>query len=871
MQSSASTTQAVPPQQTPPDLFADVQFWINDDVDQTTHDEIRKLLFQGGAQEYNPSSTPSGSASASTQLRFELDAVTHVIANSVEFEEYRHCIEPTLPESSPDSKRPLVVTPDWVRRSAHLKIRLKEDRFSCRAEMIFSGLCVTASKSEVSKADRELISSIVAAYGGLWREDHFFDVNVLLTTSISSNKLARILNSPGKQTICVAPQWISDSWRLQKRLPLDSYQFLPGQAKLPPCFAGKTASGSPLTSPRRDRVAMSLVGEKSRSSASAGSARGVFRGKSVLLARDVCRASEQQLRSLEHFVRHSGGTIRRAPTDLDGIAQAARNSDYVVCRYREVQEFREAIRQSKQVGNLTWLIWVVSNDRLSDPRQEPLHFPVPRTPIAEFQGVAITISNYRGATRQYLTKMVKLMGATFSGTLTAQTSLCVAANLASEKTERARDWGVPVVNHKYIVDSFLAWAPVERAKLKYIDFPDGVDYNLDVGDTRVTDESLGPWIDDAISNNEPVDLPTSDPAVPSLHYAADETSSAETGSGGATSEPQPASDQTTDVAEPADATHIEHTSPPATPTRRHSQGEANVSSEADATDGAHSVPASPSSHRGTKRSRLTVLGESTKQPSCASAELASADASATKKLKTAVVSAAEVEGEVRVATSNYKLKKTDETKLRAAGVVVVDSIERAHVLVTPKLSRSPKMLYAIASGAVAIVSPDWLGACMKQRTAVSTADYALVDREGEKAYGIQLADVLERRQSIFAQGIYCGHKFWLGRGVDDTGSLASLIGAAGGKLGQGKWDEEALREDPEHCHLVVEEDHAAEWRPLVGTSTIDGEPLKLFKKQLVTDCIFEQQPRWDRHLVDGPPGAKTTPSKRVRTPKRISR
>ncbi len=59
--------------------------------------------------------------------------------------------------------------------------------------------------------------------------------------------------------------------------------------------------------------------------------------------------------------------------------------------------------------------------------------------------------------------------------------------------------------------------------------------------------------------------------------------------------------------------------------------------------------------------------------------------------------------------------------------------------------------------------------------------------------------------------------------------------------------------------------------PLVGTSTIDGEPLKLFKKQLVTDCIFEQQPRWDRHLVDGPPGAKTTPSKRMRTPKRISR
>ncbi len=93
--------------------------------------------------------------------------------------------------------------------------------------MIFSGLCVAASKSELSKADRELISSIVSAYGGLWREDHFFDVNVFLTTNTSSTKLAKIINAPGKQTICAAPQWISDSWRLQKLLPLDSYQFLP--------------------------------------------------------------------------------------------------------------------------------------------------------------------------------------------------------------------------------------------------------------------------------------------------------------------------------------------------------------------------------------------------------------------------------------------------------------------------------------------------------------------------------------------------------------------------------------------------------------------------------------------------------------------
>ena len=901
-------------------------------------------------------------------VRFELDSVTHVIALGEEFPEYLHCIEPTLPDQAAPGKRPTVVTVSKLKSSfgfpsllgslsaltqdeptcvfgltpprclspicgssvyplnrPHLAVRLKEEQFSCRSAMIFSGLCVAASKSEISKADRELISSIVSAYGGLWREDHFFDVNVFLTTTNSSSKLRKIINTPGKQTICVAPQWISDSWRLQKRLPLDSYQFHHGQAKPPPCFAGRTASGSPLTSPRRDRVAMSLTAGSKRSitdndgkGSGANREKSVFRGKSVLLARDVCRASEQQLRSLEHFIRISGGTVRRAPKALNGIAQAVRNSDFVVCRYREVQEFREAIRQSKQVGNLTWLIWVVSNDAMTDPREEPLHFPVPRQGIPEFKNASITISNYRGATRQYLTKMIKLMGATFSGTLTAQISLCVAANLKSEKTDKAREWKVPVVNHKYIVDSFLAWAPVERAKLKYIDFPEGVDYNLDVGEIRVTDESLGPWIDDAINNDEPEDMPMSDPVAPVLNfakYASVEPSAAEP-------EPEPEQDpapvrlaeerETTEqpleefrgeVLEPvlnrADSAGLEHTSPPATPSL--SRERAPVQEEKTATSassdrssspspadaGAENVPLSPAksapSPRGTKRSRMHVLQDSVRQPTANGPDgedtTSETEASSKKVKKGDAVTSEEQSIEaasdapVRVATSNYKLKKAEETRLRSVGIDIVDDIEIADVLVTPKISRSPKMLYAIASGSIAIVSPDWLQACLKRReyiairTETGASPFHLVDREGEKTYGINLSDVMQRRETDFTQGIYYGHKFWLGRGVDENGSFSRLIEAAGGEVLPLPFDEEKLLSDPDRFHLVVGEDHTIEWRDLVGLPTVKGEPLQLYKKQLVTDCIFEQQPRWDRHLVDInrlPTSAGITPVKRGR-------
>lgn len=778
--------------------------------------------------------------------------------------------------------------------------------------MLFSGLCVTASKSELPKADRELISSIVSAYGGIWREEHFYDVNVFVTTSISNSKLNKYINTPGREAVCVAPQWISDSWRLQKLLPKASYQFLLGQGR-PPCFAGKSISGSPLSSPKRERIAMSPPGP--------GQNKTLFVGKSVLLARDVCRASEQQLRSLEHFIKLSGGSVRRAPTEINGIAQAVRNSDYVVCRYREVQEFREAIRQSKQVGNLAWLIWVVSNDTFSDPREEPLHFPVPQEGIPEFKHTSITISNYRGASRQYLTKMIKLMGANFSGTLTARTSLCVAANLASEKTDKAKEWKIPIVNHKYIVDSFLAWAPVERAKLRYIDFPEGVDYNVDVGETRVTDESLGPWIDDAVNNDEPEDMPTSDPISPTEaplaapSTAADRVAVEEVKVREAEPLAQEAGDVSVAFSAHAGGSDCPGTSPPATPALQqsaieHHDGSTTMSASSDMPSSpgpsAHPINTagfsptkSPLSQRGAKRGRLSILQDSVRQPTLDDVE-ARDEEEATEKTTAAPTKRAKIaashrnskqrssspaqddnqadvssEAPLRVATSNYKLRKTEEAKLKNLGIDLVDDIEIADVLVTPKVSRSPKMLYAIASGNVAIVSPDWLQACLKKReciavgSRVGASPYDLVDREGEKTYGISLAEVLQRRRHEFTQGIYHGHKFWLSRGVDENGSFSTLIEAAGGQVLPVPFDEAKLLSEPEHYHLIVGEDHTIEWRDLVGMPTVTGEPLKLYKKQLITDCIFEQQPRWDRHLVDtvkaaGGDSGNNTPNKRGR-------
>lgn len=775
---------------------------------------------QGGAEEVERRGTTSTS-----QSRFALDSTTHVIAMSEDFAEYRFCTEPSAHDGA-QTDRPIAVTPQWVRRSAQLGLLQKERHFSCLSSMIFSGLCVAALASKMARADREVIGNVVPAYGGVWREDVYGDVNVLLTTTLDSKRITAFLKLNGANLVLAAPNWINDSWRARRLLPLDKYRFDPTTGQVPPCLASASASPSAArSSPSIDKT--------------------VFKNKCILLSRDIGRASEQQLRSLEHFIRSSGGTVRRAPSELKGITQAVRNSDYIVCRFRDVQEYREAIRQKKTVANLAWLIAVISNDALTDPKDEPLHYPVPRAAIPDFQGLAVTVTSYRGEQRAYIVKLIKLLGATFDGTLTRDTGLCVAANMQSEKTLKARDWSVPIVNHRYIVDCFLAWTALERDNLKYIDFPDGVDYGAEVGSAKVTDESLGPWIHDALEADEPSDLPASESGLhPSstciVPSSTNENSVQPIRHDGVPAHQRPA---LTEI----DASVMNQDTPTKTAPRK------RVASEQLDEEPA-AKHASGESHR-----RAPPAQEHTPPASDASDEvnkqlaLRSATPVARGGIHTPASSPAKRDGQqhvTRIVTSNYPLKKEDVGRLRRLGVHVVERMEEADVLVTSKLSRSPKMLYAIAKGTITIVQPSWIEACLADESVAPVDAYGLRDTQGEESYGVKLADVLQRR-SIYPNGLYDGHSFWLARGVDDAGSFKTLILAAGGKvLPSAKRDDDLLVSDPDHYHYIVDENHKAEWKHLVGQLTQHGTPLRLYKRELISSSIFAQQYRWDHEYVD---------------------
>ncbi len=289
-------------------------------------------------------------------------------------------------------------------------------------------------------------------------------------------------------------------------------------------------------------------------------------------------------------------------------------------------------------------------------------------------------------------------------------------------------------------------------------------------------------------------MPTSDPVTAIAPYAALEESAAEPAQSAevreAVQEPQAPRGVVVEepVAAHAGSSDTAGTSPPATPSLSHHGLPAlydgsttfDTSSEMPSSPGpSRTYPKTsakseeePARARGTKRSRMSILQDSVRQTTtdlleakAVEHELA-AQKSAPKRSRRSVTPSTTAASEhdddpavrgdepLRVATSNYKLKKTEETKLKALGIEIVDDIEIADVLVTPKVSRSPKMLYAIASGDVAILSPDWLQACLRTRECIApeTGSYNLVDRDGEKTYGIVLADVIQRRKREFTRG-----------------------------------------------------------------------------------------------------------------------
>ncbi|WFC99758.1 regulator of Ty1 Transposition [Malassezia yamatoensis] len=456
-------------------LFDGVRYAFADTITRNQREETEKLLRENGAQ----------SAEAfDDRVAFEAN-VTHFISSASHSSFLRWCQPLSDVQSSRTSTEPCAVTPQWVTRSVLLKSLQPEGLYSPDPSRLFSGVVISCAS--LSPHDQEVIGAAVESLGGAVKQTLCEEVTHLVAISRESAKVRALEQRPDIQVQVVAPHWINDSFRLNRKLPLNDYLFdLRAANSLPVCLCAswdrpEPSGSSPLSSSIDDAPA-------------------VLTGKRVLFARDIhggALESHPELHSLRDRVEAAGGLCNETvvpDASYDRVYAAVRESDLVVARYRESEEFGAAILQNKPVGTLLWLVQILSKNRIIASRDRLLHFPYPREPVRGFSQLAVTITNYSGAARSYLKELIAKMGGNFTPHMTPSHDVCIALDLVGEKVKKAREWNIPVVNHIWLEQCFATWTKQNLAQEQFISFPGAAQLKAVVGHAGVPDSCLEPWL-----------------------------------------------------------------------------------------------------------------------------------------------------------------------------------------------------------------------------------------------------------------------------------------------------------------------------------------------------------------------------------------
>ncbi|KAH9985593.1 hypothetical protein BJV77DRAFT_919798, partial [Russula vinacea] len=141
-----------------------------------------------------------------------------------------------------------------------------------------------------------------------------------------------------------------------------------------------------------------------------------------------------------------------------------------------VTDVRLSPHGRKLIGSLTWLFHVEYTGTIGAPTAQLLHYPVPKKSIEGFSAHAITVTNYTGDAHRYLIKLIGLMGATFTPSMSWRNTI------SGRKATKARDWSIPVVNHTWLEDCFIRWKTLSVGLEKYVAFPPGLDFSNHLGE-----------------------------------------------------------------------------------------------------------------------------------------------------------------------------------------------------------------------------------------------------------------------------------------------------------------------------------------------------------------------------------------------------
>ncbi|KAI0187537.1 hypothetical protein EV127DRAFT_144692 [Xylaria flabelliformis] len=716
--------------------------------------------------------------------------ITHLISNTIEFPQYDKAATMMIP----------VVKHKWINASL-AKGKLAQIRpYTPDPRMIFSDVMLACA--DIPGTDKDTIIGATMAMGGMYS-----DQVTKLTTHVCALSMdhPKVKMAEERKHPCkiVLPHWFDDCFKLGKRIDEGPYT-LPNpeilrvssdesvDAKESPYLEGAVTTEPKYLPPPDSSRERSLRLT-------------VFEEKKLMLSKDM-DINDRFRRIIVDLITKSGGQVTESPDDCD----------WLICRYRDAEEYIRASQLGKTVGNKAWLFYIIQNNIWSNPLHRLLHYPEPRNGIPGFEELTISVSNYGGEARTYLENLVKSAGGTFTKNLKAENTHLITARDNSEKCEAAREWNVHMINHLWIEESYAKCQMQSVTVSKYTHFPPRTNLGEIIGQTFFDEKTLQDLYFPGntemtavvpVRKRKALDITGEDPAVESSDPSAaagrprkqfDIMRDANTDNAEMVALPPSTKRRSTEFATPARGRHVRSGKENDTP----SSVTSSSRSAKDKALGRLSTLApdialyEKEKKRGLKdgqpwggkraadyieREHLNRRQASSPSPG-EDKEPSKAEKRPTKKARPTLP-----EVEVRVILTGFKRwvndpqkEDTDRKKLRDMGIAVVQDGQPCDYLIAPQLVRTVKFLRNLSKGAI-ILSSTWIEECLDTKQVPDPEKYVLRDKENEKRFGLKLETSIQRAQENNGQ-LLAGIPIYCTAGIKNGTESYQAIAEANGAI-----------------------------------------------------------------------------------------
>lgn len=419
--------------------------------------------------------------------------VTHIISNTVEFIEYIQSQQLMIP----------VTTADWLEETMKSNKPPNHKNFNPNPNFFLKNVFLCVDDDDILVTDKEAMYAGVRAFGGQYLEDLTRHTTHLICKNSKSLKFI-IASSVSVQTPglsestgikIVLPQWISDC--IMSGTKLDETRYLLTNPLVE--SSGKPLAETPNTQNLQNLSQIStLTTQENIPSEIHKSHSKLFKDKSFFISSDYS-LSDRMTECIEALIKlHEGKVVKEFDTS---------KIDIYLGQYRSCDTYKQSCQSNRIiVASLQWFYYVLMTDSWILPvNSNLLHYPIPFEPLAEFKDVKIAVTNYNGDARFYLTKLITILGGTYTKSLTRENNYLIVAKPEGKKYETAKNkWIDPftkdpvikTVNHLWLEECFANWKFIDPSKSRFQflgskNDKKGVEHLI--GKTKLNQKSLSRW------------------------------------------------------------------------------------------------------------------------------------------------------------------------------------------------------------------------------------------------------------------------------------------------------------------------------------------------------------------------------------------